>query len=46
MNHEPDSSFPKGVPNPLLEQNRIETSNEVIKQKADIGVAFEGDFDR
>ena len=46
MNHEPDSSFPKGVPNPLLEQNRIETSNEVIKQKADIGVAFDGDFDR
>ncbi len=42
----PDSSFPNGIPNPLLEENRSITADAVIKSKADLGVAFDGDFDR
>ena len=42
----PDPSFPHGIPNPLLEKNRSTTSNSVICEKADLGVAFDGDFDR
>lgn len=41
-----DGHFPNGVPNPLLEENRIETSQAVIHHKADLGIAFDGDFDR
>ena len=46
LNHNPDSSFPNGIPNPLLEENRSSTANAVISEKADFGVAFDGDFDR
>ena len=46
LNHEPDGAFPKGVPNPLLPQNREETSLAVKKNKADMGIAWDGDFDR
>ena len=38
--------FPNGVPNPLLQDARAETSEAVIKSGADCGVAFDGDFDR
>ncbi len=44
--HEPDSSFPQGIPNPLLTKNQGITRSAIIKQKADLGVAFDGDFDR
>ncbi len=44
--NEPDSSFPNGVPNPLLPENRQATSNAVIKNKANLGVAWDGDYDR
>ncbi len=44
--HNPDSSFPNGVPNPLLKENQILTQQEVIESKADLGIAFDGDFDR
>lgn len=44
--HNPDSSFPTGVPNPLLKENQILTEQEVIASKADLGIAFDGDFDR
>ena len=44
--HNPDGNFPNGVPNPLLEANQIFTSNLVRESKADLGVAFDGDFDR
>ena len=43
---EPDGEFPKGVPNPLLESTRNATSNAVLANNADFGVAFDGDFDR
>lgn len=44
--HEPDSSFPNGIPNPMLKENHILTKEEIGKVNADIGVAFDGDFDR
>ena len=46
VNHEPDGTFPNGVPNPLLEENREATASVVREQKADLGVAWDGDFDR
>lgn len=46
IQHQPDSSFPNGIPNPLLEQNRSSTTSAIIQQNADFGVAFDGDFDR
>lgn len=44
--HVPDGSFPNGVPNPLLPENRHLTSQAVIDARADIGIAWDGDFDR
>ena len=46
VQHNPDPTFPNGVPNPLLEENRNITSDFVRSEKADFGVAFDGDFDR
>ncbi len=42
----PDGSFPNGVPNPMLEENRKSTIEEIKKQKANLGVAWDGDYDR
>lgn len=44
--HEPDSNFPNGVPNPLLPENRQPTIDALNKHKADLGVAWDGDYDR
>jgi len=44
--NEPDSDFPNGVPNPLLPENRKATIDTVIKNHANLGVAWDGDFDR
>jgi phosphomannomutase len=44
--HEPDGTFPNGVPNPLLPEKRDETATLVKKHKADMGIAWDGDFDR
>lgn len=46
VNGEPDGSFPRGVPNPLLPENRNFTASEVVRSGADLGVAWDGDFDR
>ena len=46
LHHKPDSSFPNGIPNPMLEKNRLSTARAVVREKADFGVAFDGDFDR
>ena len=46
VNHEPDPTFPNGIPNPLIKENQLSTSNSVIREKAEFGVAFDGDFDR
>lgn len=44
--NEPDSDFPNGVPNPLLIENRKPTTDAVLKNNADLGVAWDGDYDR
>jgi len=44
--HEPDGSFPHGVPNPLLPEKREETAKLVREHGADFGIAWDGDFDR
>lgn len=44
--HNPDPTFPNGIPNPLLKENRSVTAQAVVKNKADFGVAWDGDFDR
>ena len=46
LQHEPDGTFPHGVPNPLLEENRAPTRAAVLAHRADLGVAWDGDFDR
>ncbi|MFM7274796.1 MAG: phosphomannomutase [Gammaproteobacteria bacterium] len=46
IHHEADGNFPNGVPNPLLEENREPTRAAVLAHGADMGVAWDGDFDR
>lgn len=46
IHHEPDGSFPNGIPNPLLPENRAATSEAVKIHGADLGLAWDGDFDR
>jgi len=46
INHEPDGSFPNGIPNPLLPENRSATADAVRRHGADFGIAWDGDFDR
>lgn len=46
MHHDPDGSFPNGIPNPLLPENRPQTADAVVAHAADLGVAWDGDFDR
>lgn len=43
---EPDSNFPNGVPNPLLPENRQPTIGAIKKSNANLGVAWDGDYDR
>lgn len=44
--HEPDADFPNGVPNPLLPENRQPSIDAIKKHNADLGVAWDGDYDR
>jgi phosphomannomutase len=44
--HEPDGTFPNGIPNPLLPENRSATSDAVLANGAGLGIAWDGDFDR
>jgi phosphomannomutase len=46
LHHEADGRFPNGIPNPMLEANRGSTSAAIRAEKADFGVAWDGDFDR
>jgi len=46
VHHEPDGSFPNGIPNPLLPENRSATAGAVVETDADLGVAWDGDYDR
>ena len=44
--HQPDGTFPNGIPNPLLPENRALTADSVLEHHADLGIAWDGDFDR
>ncbi len=46
IHHEADGTFPNGIPNPLLFENRDSTRDAVIEHHADMGIAWDGDFDR
>jgi phosphomannomutase len=46
VNHTPDATFPNGIPNPLLPENRSATAQAVVQHSADMGIAWDGDFDR
>ncbi|MFK8258260.1 phosphomannomutase CpsG [Erwinia sp. AnSW2-5] len=46
IHNDPDGNFPHGIPNPLLPECRGDTANAVIAHGADMGIAFDGDFDR
>ncbi len=46
INHQPDGRFPNGIPNPMLEDNRAATRDAVLAHGADMGIAWDGDFDR
>lgn len=46
IHHAPDGTFPNGIPNPLLPENRQATAQAVIEHGADFGIAWDGDFDR
>jgi phosphomannomutase/phosphomannomutase/phosphoglucomutase len=46
LQHEPDGTFPHGVPNPLLPEHRAVTAEAVVRHGADFGIAWDGDYDR
>jgi phosphomannomutase len=46
VHHQPDGNFPNGIPNPLLPECRQDTTDAVVASQADMGIAFDGDFDR
>jgi len=46
LHHAPDGDFPHGVPNPLLTANRQPTIDAIKQHGADLGLAWDGDFDR
>ncbi|MEG3136177.1 phosphomannomutase CpsG [Rouxiella sp. T17] len=46
VHNEPNGNFPNGIPNPLLPECRADTAEAVKLHQADMGIAFDGDFDR
>lgn len=46
IHNDADGTFPNGIPNPILVENRDSTRNAVIDHHADMGIAWDGDFDR
>lgn len=46
IHHEADGTFPNGIPNPILIENRDSTRDAVLAHGADMGIAWDGDFDR
>lgn len=44
--NDPDGTFPNGIPNPILHENRAPTIDAVLEHQADMGIAWDGDFDR
>ncbi len=46
VNYEPDGTFPNGIPNPMILENQSVTAEAVVESGADMGIAWDGDFDR
>jgi len=46
LHHEPDGDFPNGIPNPMIVENRASTIDAIKESGADLGIAWDGDFDR
>ncbi len=46
VHNEPDGTFPNGIPNPMLLDNQAVTTEAVVEHGADMGIAWDGDFDR
>lgn len=46
IHHQPDGTFPNGIPNPMIEENRKVTTEAILSNDADLAVAWDGDFDR
>ena len=46
IHNEPDGTFPNGIPNPMLLENQSMTADAVVENNADMGIAWDGDFDR
>ena len=46
VNYKPDGTFPNGIPNPMLLENQAATADAVVNAGADMGIAWDGDFDR
>jgi phosphomannomutase/phosphomannomutase/phosphoglucomutase len=46
VNHEPDGTFPNGIPNPMIIESQAATADVVRGTKADVGLAWDGDYDR
>ena len=46
VHHTPDGMYPNGIPNPLLKENQAATRDAVLEHSADLGIAWDGDFDR
>ena len=46
LHHNADGNFPNGVPNPLLPENRVAAIEAVRDHGADMGLGWDGDFDR
>ncbi|MFC3120630.1 phosphomannomutase CpsG [Agaribacter flavus] len=46
VHHKADGDFPNGIPNPLLPDARADTADVVKAHNADMGIAWDGDFDR
>ncbi|UNT61978.1 phosphomannomutase CpsG [Acinetobacter towneri] len=46
IHNDADGTFPNGIPNPILVENRDSTRNAVLEYQADMGIAWDGDFDR
>ena len=46
IHHQPDGTFPNGIPNPMIVENQAVTADAVVAHGADFGIAWDGDFDR
>ncbi|MBD3655768.1 phosphomannomutase [Marinobacter sp.] len=46
VHHQPDGTFPNGVPNPILKENQAVTADAVVEHQAAMGIAWDGDYDR